>query len=124
MIKPIELINHFYDLTNNKNTTVGLSEILADDMTFSGPLIKSSGAKNYIEMVGPFLKAHKSWKILTQFENDQDVCSIYELNLAKPDGGTFCVTISDWIRTNNEKIIEQRIYYDPREFAKIFRIPQ
>ncbi|MGI0019449.1 MAG: nuclear transport factor 2 family protein [Nitrososphaera sp.] len=122
MGKALELTNRFYDLTNNKNTTDGLKEMLTDDMGFSGPLIRASGAKNYIEMVGPFLKSHKEWRMLKQFENGGDVCSIYELDLRTPSGGAFSVTIADWIRVSGDRIAEQRVYYDPREFAKAFGI--
>ena len=57
-----------------------------------------------------------------QFENGLDVCSIYDLNLAKPDGDSFSVTISDWIRIHDGKIAEQQIFYYPHEFAKAFGI--
>lgn len=118
--KTLDLVNRFYDLTNNKSTTTGLDELIADDMTFSGPLIQASGAKNYIEMLGQFLKFHKGWRMLKQFENGNDVCSIYEVRLGTPAGGTFNVLIADWITVSNGRISRQNIYYDPREFAKAF----
>lgn len=122
MGKSLDVVNRFYNITNNKNTTDGLDDLLVDNMKFSGPLIESNGAKNYIEMIGPFLKSHKSWKMLKQFEDDKDVCSIYELILSTPDGKSFSVVIADWIKTNSGKIVEQKIYYDPREFARSFGI--
>ena len=122
MGKSVDVVNRFYDITNNKNKTDGLDDLLAGNMKFSGPLIESKGAKNYIEMIEPFLKSHKSWKMLRQFEDGSDVCSIYQLNLSTPEGKSFSVVIADWITTNNGKITEQKIYYDPREFAKAFGI--
>ena len=120
MGKALELVNRFYDLTNNKNTTKGLEELLAQEMTFAGPLLRTSGAKQYVEMQGQFLKFHKTWKMIKQFEDADDVCSIYELNLGMPSGGSFSVVIVDWIRVSNGHISDQQIYYDPREFAKAF----
>lgn len=120
MGKTLELVNRFYDLTNNKNKTEGLEQLLLEDMSFTGPLMQASGASKYIDMLKPLIKFHKSWKMLEQFERDNDVCSIYEVTLGTPTGGSFSVTIADWIRVSNGKIAEQRIYYDPREFAKAF----
>jgi len=120
MGKALEVVNKFYDLTNNKNTTKGLEGLLAQEMTFTGPLLRTSGAKQYVEMLGQFLKFHKTWKMIKQFEDADDVCSIYDLNLGTPSGGSFSVVIVDWIRVSNGHISEQQIYYDPREFAKAF----
>lgn len=59
--------------------------------------------------------------MLRQFENGSDVCSIYEMTVAAPAGGTFSITVADWIRVSgNGLIAEQRIYYDPHDFAKAF----
>jgi ketosteroid isomerase-like protein len=42
------------------------------------------------------------------------------MDIATPQGGLLTLHISDWIRTRGERITEQRIYYDAREFAKAF----
>jgi ketosteroid isomerase-like protein len=120
MGKAVETVNRFYDLTNNKNQTDGLEGLLSGNMSFTGPLMQASGADKYIEMLKPLIKFHKSWKMLKQFENGDDVCSIYEVTLGTPAGGSFSVTIADWIRVVNGRVADQKIYYDPREFAKAF----
>lgn len=120
MGKALETVNQFYDLTNNKNQTDGLEGLLSENMSFTGPLMQASGANNYIEMLKSLIKFHKSWKMIKQFENGNDVCSIYEVTLGTPTGGAFSVTIADWIRIVNGRVAEQKIYYDPREFAKAF----
>jgi hypothetical protein len=55
-----------------------------------------------------------------QFADGDDVCSIYDLIMATPDGGTITLPMVDWIRVVNGRMAEQRIYYDPREFAQAF----
>lgn len=119
MGKALELVNRFYDLTE-KSTTEGLKELLADNMTFSGPLMNTSNSKEYIQMLGQFGKFHDGIKMFRQFENGDEVCSIYQMNLKTPSGGSFSAQIADWIRVSGGKIFEQKIYYDPREFAKAF----
>ena len=120
MGKALDVVNKFYDLTNNKRQTKGLEELIDKDMTFVGPLIKTSGAKQFIELNEQFLPFHRGVKMLKQFESGDDVCSIYELNASTPAGGSLSLLMADWIRVSNGKITEQRIYYDPREFAKAF----
>jgi ketosteroid isomerase-like protein len=120
MGKALETVIRFYDLTNNKNQTDGLEKLLSENMSFTGPLMQASGADKYIEMLKPLIKFHKSWKMIKQFENGNDVCSIYELTLGTPAGRDFSVTIADWIRVVDGRVAEQKIYYDPREYAKAF----
>lgn len=120
MGKALEIVNRFYHLTNEMNTTTGLEDLLAANMTFSGPLLQTSSARDYIEMFKQFVKFHRGTEIFRQFEDGDDVCSIYEIDLATPSGGSFSVKIADWIRVSNGRIVEQKIYYDPREFAKAF----
>jgi len=48
MGKAFETVNRFYDTTENKKGK-GLDTILANDMTFVGPLKTCYGAQDYIE---------------------------------------------------------------------------
>jgi len=86
MAKSLELVNRFYDLTNNKKQTSGLKDLLSENMSFTGPLMQTSGANEYIELQVKFLQFHKKWQMLKQFENSNDVCSIYDLTLGTPAG--------------------------------------
>jgi hypothetical protein len=119
MGKALETVNRFYDTTENKKGN-GLETILAKDMTFDGPLMKTSGAEEYINSTKQFLLMHKATRMLKQFENGSDVCSIYLMDIATPAGGTITLELADWIKVVNGKVAKQKIYYDPREFAKAF----
>ncbi len=44
------------------------------------------------------------------------------MTLATPAGGTLTLAFADWIRITGGKVAEQKLYYDPREFAKAFGI--
>jgi len=63
---------------------------------------------------------HRATRMLKQFENGSDVCSIYEMDIATSAGGMITVEITDWIQVSNSKVAKQKIYYDPRDFAKAF----
>jgi ketosteroid isomerase-like protein len=55
---------------------------------------------------------------MQQFEQGDEVCSIYELDLRKPNGEIFTTMMADWVTVRNGRMAEQRIYYHPREFEK------
>src|SRR6266540_2507936 len=119
MGKTADVVNRFYDVCNNRQGE-GLEDLVASNVTFEGPLMKLSGAREYLSTVGPFLKFHKGMRMLRQFEDRGHVCSIYEMTLGTPAGGSLTLAFADWIRVEGGRVAEQRLYYDPREFAKAF----
>jgi ketosteroid isomerase-like protein len=117
--KALEVVNQYYDLLNNKNFS-DLKDLVSENMSFIGPVVQRSGANEYIDALKRLFKFHKKSQMLQQFENGNDVCSIYDLILDKPAGGSLSVVIADCIRVVDGRIAEQKIYYDPREFVKAF----
>jgi ketosteroid isomerase-like protein len=116
-----EAVNHFYDVCNNRQGE-GMGGLLAENIMFQGPIMQLSGADQYIAAVSPLLKFHKGMRMLKQFEDGDHVCSIYEMTLGTPAGGTLTLAFADWIRITEGKVAEQKLYYDPREFARAFGI--
>lgn len=119
MGKALETANRFYEITENKKGK-GLEDVITEDMTFDGPLMKFNGAKEYVESTKQFLQMHRATRMLKQFENGNDVCSIYEMDVATPAGGMITLEVVDWVQVANGKVAKQKIFYDPREFAKAF----
>lgn len=119
MGKAVDVVNRFYDVCNNRQGE-GLEGLVTSDVTFEGPLMKLSGSPQYLSTVGPFLKFHKGMRMLRQFEDGGHVCSIYEMTLGTPAGGSLTLAFADWIRVEGGRVAEQKLYYDPREFAKAF----
>lgn len=119
MKTPSQVVDEFYDICNRQQGR-GLDSIVATEITFEGPLMRLSGAAQYVSTVGPFLKFHQSMKLLRQFADCEHVCSIYEMTFGTPTGGAVTSTFADWIRVVDGKVAEQKLYYDPREFAKAF----
>lgn len=119
MGKTLDVVNRFYDITENKKGE-GLKDVLTQDMEFAGPLMKTSGATEFVDSTRQFLQMHRATRMMRQFENGDDACSIYEMDIATPAGGMLTLEITDWIQVDNGKVAKQKIYYDPREFAKAF----
>lgn len=120
MAKALQIVNQFYDVSLKRKDAEGIRPFLADDFTFVGPLAQTSGAEAFIDLNKGFLPAHVETRILQQFEVGDEVCSIYELDLRKPDGDIFTTMMADWVTVRNDRMAEQRIYYDPREFVEAF----
>lgn len=119
MDKPLDVVKKFYDITNNKKGE-GLETILTEDMVFIGPLMKTSGAKEYIKSTIQLIQMHRATRMLKQFVNEDDVCSLYEMDIATPAGKILTLEIADWILVKDGKVAKQKIYYDSAEFAKAF----
>ncbi len=120
MGKALEFVNGFYDATNNQKSIRETARLIADDLTFTGPVIHTAGAKEYLALLEKFLPTHVETRMVRQFEDGDDVCSIYDLVQKTPSGGAITLRVADWIRVSNGKVAEQRIYYDPREFVHAF----
>lgn len=121
----LAIVNRFYDLTNDKRRPIAeiigeMRRLVADDIIFAGPVMQVRGAHGYLALNEQLLPAHVETRMLRQFGDHDHVCSIYELVLRTPAGGTLVVPMADWIRVANGRVAEQRIYYDPREFAAAF----
>jgi len=119
MKNAIEIANRFYELCNTSQGE-GFAQLVHKQIEFHGPVMRLSGAEQYIAAVGPLLKFHKGMRMLKQFEDGDEVCSIYEMTLGTPAGGTLTLEFADWIRVADGQIVGQKLYYDPREFMKAF----
>ena len=93
MKKPLEIVNRFYELTDPKGRDVSellgpIGEALTDDFKFIGPLMRTEGRAQYVALLGQFLPAHVAYQFHKQFEADNEVCSIYDMTVRTPTGGT------------------------------------
>ena len=119
MAHALEVVNRFYEATNNRRAD-DLPALVADDVTFGGPVMRATGAKEYVGMNEQLLGFHQGTRMLRQFEDGDDVCSVYELRMTTPAGGALTLVVADWIKVRGGRIAEQRLYFDPREFAQAF----
>ncbi len=114
-----DVVNRFYEVTNARRAQ-DLAPLVRDDVTLVGPLMQAAGAAEYLAMNEQLLGFHAGTRMLRQFEDGDDVCSIYELDMKTPSGGSLTLAMADWIRVEDGRIVSQRIYFDPRGFAQAF----
>src|SRR5258707_15856430 len=113
MEKSVDIVNRFYDATDNRRMN-DLRALVSEDMTFAGPLMKTTGSKEYVAMNEQLLQFHRGTRMLHQFENGDDVCSIYELSMTTPAGGSMKLPIADLIQVKKCKNAAQRNYFQSR----------
>ena len=122
---PLETVNRFLALTEPKGRPIpellpGIRDMLTEDFVFIGPLMKTEGREPYVGLLGQFLQAHGGYRFHRQFVAGDDVCSIYDMTVRTPAGGTVTLTLADWLTLRDGRICRQQLYYDPRAFATAF----
>jgi SnoaL-like domain len=116
-----DTVNHFYALSNQQAAGLpAMRALITDDIILEGPLNRTSGAEAYVAVLEQLLPAHVEYRIHRQFEEDDQVCSIYDLLLKAPAGQTIALPMVDWITLRGGQIAVQKLYYDPRELMLAF----
>jgi ketosteroid isomerase-like protein len=121
MPSSLDIINRYLSLTSSAQADLTkAAALLADDVTFTGPLMRLTGKDAYIGLLQQFLPSHVSTRVLRQFAEGNEVCSINELTVRTPAGGTVTLAMAEWFKLRDGRIAEHTLYYDPREFAAAF----
>jgi len=93
------------------------TSLLAQDFKFIGPVDQTSGIDTFMKLNQSFFPMVTGMRTLKQFENGDDVCSIYEIDFKPPTGESLILKVADWVTVKNGKMVEERLYYDAREYA-------
>ena len=86
-------------------------EYIADDFTFQGPVLQAEGKDVFFEGAISLLPVVNGYKMLRQFEDGEDVCSIYEFNIKTPiKAGS--VLMTEWSQIRDGKIASSKLVFD------------
>lgn len=91
--------------------------VLAEGFKFTGPVDQTTGKDAFLKLNAEFAPLIAGVRMLKQFENGSDVCSIYEMDINLPSGQSLTLKIADWAVVKDGKIVEEQIMYDAREYA-------
>lgn len=121
MADALAIVNRYLSLTGGTDADLTLAaELLDENVVFEGPLMRTTGRAEYAELLRQFLPVHVSTRVLRQFADGDEVCSIDELTVRTPAGGTVSMEMAEWFTLNDGLIVRHALYYDPREFAAAF----
>lgn len=121
---PLEVVELFMQLTNEKRDVAGAVSLMADDIQFIGPAIRCNNKQEYEALLNHFLSQHSGWQKHQAFEKDNEVCFIEDIFINTPQGNTITLSLAEWLKVENGKIKEHRVFYDPTEFNKAFGVPE
>ena len=89
--------------------------LVADDFSFEGPMLQVDGKDAFFEAVSDMASIFKGHTILKQFEDGNEVCSIYDLEIEAP-GGAGSVTMSEWCTVQDGRLTSARLVFDTAAF--------
>ncbi len=92
---------------------------IADDFTFDGPFVKAGNKKEFFDNISPDLIAMtRGYNMLRQFEDDGELCSIYEFNIETPVGKG-AVYMVEWNKVRNGQLASAKLLFDTAQFSAL-----
>lgn len=114
---PADVVNAFLTAfsSGDLDTAYGL---VADDFVFRGPMLQSDGKQAFVDGsqgLAPIVRGHR---MLRQFVDGDDVCSIYEFHVETP-GGAGSVTMCEWNTVRDGRLASTRLVFDTAAFSAL-----
>ncbi len=116
MTSSLAVVNRYYEIWNYRKGE-GLRDLVAADVSYQGPLEQASGADEMVALAAKYAPMHGGMKMLRQLEDGNHVCSVYEL-IVKTPAWTLSIPTADWVRVENGRVAEQRVFQDVREVVE------
>lgn len=96
----------------------GAMALITDDFSFTGPMLQSEGKEAFIEGAQAAQAIAKGYVMQRQFEDDDDVVSIYEFELGAP-ATPGKVLMTEWNTIRNGKLASARLVFDTAQFLAL-----
>jgi len=96
----------------------GARDLLAEDFSFHGPMLRSDGRDAFLEAssgLGPIVRGNK---MLRQWEDGEEVCSVYEFKVETP-AGAGSIPMTEWVRVRDGRLVSARLIFDTAEMAAL-----
>src|SRR4051812_2319670 len=105
-----DIVLTFISALNNEDFEAA-GACLAEDMAFDGVMGKRDSAESYIS---DMKKMKFKYDIQKIFENEDDVCVLYNINM----GGNATIFTCGWYQLSYGKIKKLKVVFDPRPLLK------
>ncbi|PLX32996.1 MAG: hypothetical protein C0600_01215 [Ignavibacteria bacterium] len=93
-------------------------DVLADEITFTGPAAQADGLAAFIELNENFMQMVRGNRMKKALEAGDFVVTQVEIDVAMPSGNTITLDMNEWYEIKAGKIQSIRVYYDAEEFRK------
>jgi ketosteroid isomerase-like protein len=112
-MEPTQIATTYFDSWKRKDFE-GLRAILADDVTFSGPMGTASGADDYVKQLAGFVETLDDITVEKMVADDRDVLTWFNLH---PKGGE-PVPVVNWCHVEDGRAQRVRVVFDPRSLLR------
>lgn len=97
-------------------------ELVADDFSFHGPFIQTDSRDAFFAGAAPLAKIARGHRLLRQWEEGDEVSSLYEFRLETP-AGAGAVLMSEWHTVRDGLLRSARLVFDTAEFRTVVPAP-
>ena len=97
--------------------------LLADNFKFHGPMLQADTKAAFLEGAAQLCPIVRGYKMLKQWEDGDDVCSVYDFQIETPKGKG-AITMSEWTTVKNGKLASSRLIFDSQAFMALMPEPQ
>jgi SnoaL-like domain len=96
-----------------------VSQYIAEEFSFKGPILQTEGKQAFLEGLNPDLfNIMRGYTMLRQFEEGNEVCSIYEMHFETPVGKG-SVLFAEWNHVADGQLTTSRVVFDTGAFMKL-----
>lgn len=92
--------------------------LVADDFHFKGPFVEATDKETFFKSAAPLAQIVKGHRLLRQWTDGGEVCSIFDVNLETP-AGKGSLTMSEWSTVRNGKLNSGRVILDTAAFRAL-----
>jgi ketosteroid isomerase-like protein len=96
----------------------GAAELLADDFEFNGPMLQAQGKDAFLEGASGLKPVVRGNRMLRQWEDGEEVCSVYEFNVQTP-AGAGSIPMAEWARVRDGKLVSARVLFDTAQMSAL-----
>lgn len=108
-MNPKETMTRYFETWNARDFD-GFEALLADDMTFRGPLGTADGAREARRGIEGMSKIMESADVVRMVADGDDVLTWFELRTADHDP----IAVANWAQVEQGKVRRVRVAFDPR----------
>src|SRR5579863_3986056 len=110
LITPMDTVNNYLE-TFYMGDFETAQLVVADKFTFEGPFIRAQSKKEFFESADGLRAIVRGHRMLRQWADGDDVCSIYDAKLETPVGSG-SVTMCEWHHVRSGQLTSGRIFFD------------
>ena len=92
--------------------------LVADDFAFNGPTMQVEGKQAFFAAATQLAPIIRGFKMLRQFEDGDEVCSIYEFEVGSP-ATPGSILMTEWCTVRDGQLTSSHLVFDTAAFGKL-----